>query len=786
MHKESFLKPVFRVKQLKKVKKYIGFATRIILLWSLFFILGSCSTTKFVPEDEYLLANVKIKSKVRDITKEKLRPYVRQNENTKLLGFWKFYLGLYNLSGNDQEKGFNRWLRSIGEEPVIFDPHLVTQSSRQMKLYLNNQGYFRATVRDTVIFKGKQKAKVIYYIDPGERYFLNKVSYRIDDDSIREVILSDTLKTFLKKNRPFTVDLHEKERERISKNLRNKGYYRFSEEFIYYLSDTTVGNNYVNDSLIVVSPEEVQGQPYYKKYRIGKVEFQVGIGTNELLEEDSSDVALDFDTLKFENIRIIYDDELPIKPQLLISSSYIEPGTYYNAALVERTHQLLSSLRLFRYINIRFRETGYTNEQGEPLLDCIIGLSPGKPQSFSVDIEGTNSSGNIGAAGNLNYQHKNLFKGGEFFTLNTRLARQNQFVRSSSEEFNTVEIGGEASIVIPRFLLPLRFQQFRQRYNPKTNISLSYNYQRRPDYTRTFANARLGYNWRSSRYISHSFYPLEFNLVNIPELSDNFKEIISGTYLEYTYEDHLIVGMNYSFLLNQQTLGQNNDFWYFRANLESAGNLLSLAMSAKGNGSANEYNELLGIRYAQYVKSDIDLRFHNRLDRYTSLVWRFFAGVGIPYGNLDVLPFEKKYFSGGANSIRAWPVRGLGPGSYSEEEYQFYNQTGDIKLEMNLEYRFKLFWVLEGALFLDAGNIWGIRESSSPEGGLFEFDKFVDQIAVGTGIGARFDFNYFIFRLDMGLKTRDPSLPEGERWIPLNRSWRWTDTSFNFAIGYPF
>lgn len=758
----------------------------MVITGGVLLFLGSCSSTKFVPEDEYLLTNVKVKNKARDISREKLKPYVRQHENTKLLGFWKFYLGLYNLSGQDDDKGINRWLRRIGEEPVIFDPYLVSQSAQQMKLYLNNQGYFQASVNDTVIYHGKQKAKVIYSIDPGNRYYINDVDYRIEDDSIRDEVLADTLETLLRKGRPFTVELHERERERINKNLRNRGYYKFSEEFIYFLSDTSVGDYLVNDSLIVMSPDEVLGKKHHQKYRIDNVLFQLGIGTNDLLGEDTGRVTTGFDTLRFEDVYIVYEDELSFKPQLLTSSTYIRPNDYFNAELVDRTYQLLSSLRLFRYINIRFRETGRTNNNNEPLLDCIISLSPGKSQSFSVDIEGTNSSGNIGAAGNFNYQHKNLFKGGEFFTLNTRLARQNQFVRSSTEEFNTIEIGGEASIVIPRFWIPLRIQQFHQRYNPKTNISLAYNYQRRPDYTRTIANVRLGYNWKSSRYITHAFYPLEFNLVNIPDLSREFEERISETFLRYTYEDHLIVNMNYSFLFNQQTLGQNDDFWYLRANLESAGNVLSLLSPLWENGNNGDYSRLLGIRYAQYVKSDIDLRFHNRIDRYTSLVWRFFAGVGVPYGNLNVLPFEKRYFSGGANSIRAWPVRGLGPGSYSEEEFRFYNQTGDMKLEMNLEYRFKLFWLLEGALFVDAGNIWSIRESSSLEGGLFEADNFYKEIAVGTGIGVRFDFNYFIFRFDMGLKTHDPSLPEGERWIPLSRPWRWDDVGFNFAIGYPF
>ncbi len=752
---------------------------------TVFVFLSSCSSTRFIEDDEYLLSNVRIKNNAAAISKNELRPYIRQQENTKLLGFWKFYLGLYNLSGKDESKGVNKWLQEIGEEPVVFDSFLVSQSSQQMSLFLNNQGYFQANVEDTVVFPARKKAKVIYTIEPGPRYRINEVKTKIEDDSIRANDMTDSVGTLLKKGRPFTVDLHKKERERITSNLKSKGYYKFSEEYIYFLSDTTIGNHMVNDSLIIMKPIDITGREHHQKYLIKNVFFHVGIG-NELLREDSAGNHSAFDTLSHDGIKIIHDEPLSFKPELIAESNYVKPGELYNSRAVDRTHQLLSSLRLFKYINIRFRENGEYSDEGEPLLDCIVRLSPGKPQSFSVDIEGTNSSGNIGAAGNFRYQHKNLLREGEFFTFNTRLANQNQFVRSSSEEFNTMELGAEASMVVPRFWLPLRIEEFRKRYNPKTNVSIAYNYQRRPDYTRTIANARMGYRWQSSKHIRHSFYPFEFNLVNIPSVDREFWERISDTFLRYTYEDHLIVDMNYAYLLNQQTLGRNEDFWYLRANLESAGNLLSTTSSWWNQNNQKDYDEFLGIRYAQYLKADFDLRFNNRIDRYSSLVWRFFGGAGLPYGNLDVLPFEKRYFSGGANSIRAWPVRALGPGSFSDKSYRFYNQTADVKLEFNLEYRFELFWILEGALFLDAGNIWSIRESSSPEGGLFKFDKFAEQLAVGTGVGARFDFNYFIFRFDVGMKTHDPSLPKEERWIPANRSWRWDDVGFNFAIGYPF
>ncbi len=755
----------------------------------LLLIFAGCRSTRFVPEGEHLLTSVRIKNKARSIKREELKPYVRQHENLKILGFWKLYLGLYNLSGKDDTKGFNKWLRRIGEAPVIFDPFLMDQSSQQLSLFLGNKGYFRAQVEDTVLFTSKKKAKVIYTINPGPRYRLNRVDFIVEDDSLQGAVHSDTTNTLLKEGRPFTVELHDRERQRITRNLRNRGYYAFSEEYIYFLSDSTAGQHRVNDSLFVippVQPSQTADSAHHRQYRIRNVLFHVGLGTDDFLIDDPA-APSDLDTLDFQDCIIVHQGPLPFKPSLLTNSNYIVPGDMYNAGLVERTHQLLSGLRLFKYINVRFREIeGEQSPGGEKLLDCIIRLSPGKYQSYSVDLEGTNSSGNLGAAGSFTYQHKNLLKGGEFFSLKTRLARENQFLSSSQTAFNTFETSAEASVVLPNFLLPLKIERFRQKYNPKTTLALAYNYQNRPDYTRTIANARIGYNWRSSRYVTHTFYPIEFNLVNIPKVEDAFWERIKDSFLRYTYEDHLIVDMSYSFLLNQQTLGENTDFWYLRANVESAGNFLDLTSPLWSKGGRKPYDEILGIRFAQYVKTDLDVRFHRQIDRKNAVVYRFFGGIGVPYGNLNVLPFEKRYFSGGANSIRAWPVRGLGPGSYNEDTLRFYNQTADLKLEFNMEYRFKLFWLLEGALFLDVGNIWGLREDTSVEGGVFRFNTFARQLAVGTGFGTRLDFKYFIFRVDMGLKTYDPSRDAGERWVPLVGGLTWNDVAFNFAIGYPF
>ena len=762
----------------------------VIALFSL--IITGCSTVKYVPSGERLLARVEIKNSTRDVSREELKSYLRQQENLRIIGFWKLHLGIYNLSGPDESKGANKWLRRIGEAPVIYDSTMVDRSIQQMQLFLKNRGYFLAQISDTVVYPTRKKAKVTYTINSGPRYRLNNTNYRIEDDSLRDWVIKDSVNTLLRRGRAYTTEIHNRERERITHKLRNMGYYGFSREYIYFLADSSLGNYQINDTLVLIPPSQAPGETitddYHKRFVIRNVQFQVGTDPQELvLFEDANDFKID--TVSYLDFKIVHEGKLSFRPDVLTNSNYINPGELYQADLVERTQSLLSGLRLFKYINIRFKEVeNGVDTQGRKLLDCIIHVIPSKYQSYAVEVEGTNSSGNLGAAGNFKYQHKNLLKGAEFFTLSTRLARQNQFVfrTGNKEQFNTIEFGGEASIVLPKFVLPIKIEKFRQRYNPRTNIAVAYNYQRRPDYTRTIANARLGYTWRSSRFVTHAYYPLDFNLVNIPDVDSTFWNNIKNTFLRYTYEDHLIINMNYSLLFNQQVLGQNRDFWYARYSVESAGNLIDLLAPLWSEPNSDGYYQVFGIRYAQYVKNDIDIRYHQRINSVSSLTYRFYGGIGIPYGNLNVLPFEKRYFSGGANSIRAWPVRGLGPGSFKEENLTYYNQTADIKLELNMEYRFKLFWLLEGALFLDAGNIWGIRPEVSPEGGLFKIDEFYKQLAIGTGFGTRFDFKYFIFRIDTGLKLHDPSQIAGKRWIPGSRPYNWNDVAFNFAIGYPF
>ncbi|NQU84326.1 MAG: BamA/TamA family outer membrane protein, partial [Mariniphaga sp.] len=482
-------------------------------------------------------------------------------------------------------------------------------------------------------------------------------------------------------------------------------------------------------------------------------------------------------------------------PDLFVSLSSLQKGNLYRLEDVRKTFDAFSGLNQFRYVNIRF----WKNElAGSNKLDCIINLAPMTKQSVSFDIEGTNTSGNLGVAGNLNYQHRNLFRNAEIFRINLKGAMEHQqwIENNIINDFNTREAGIESSLSIPRLVGPGNWFRYFDKYLPQTVFTLGYNYQDRPDYTRTISNFKIGYNWKTTENLWHTFNIIDFNMVNLYAFDPGFINLIKDLYIKSSFTDHLIFATNYSMVYNTQKLNEHNNYKYLKFSFESAGNVLNLLSSAFGADKmessdtlgirTSNYYEIFNTRFAQYVKADLEFRYGLMVDRYNSVVGRIFAGVGIPFGNFDVLPFEKKYFTGGANGIRAWQVRSLGPGTYKAPTNAYPNQSSDIKLEANLEYRFRLIKMMEGAVFLDAGNIWAINDKDNREGAKFEINKFYKQIAIGTGIGFRFDFNYFVFRLDLGMKLRDPSQEFGKGWIIGNRKLNNDDFNISFAIGYPF
>ncbi len=458
---------------------------------------------------------------------------------------------------------------------------------------------------------------------------------------------------------------------------------------------------------------------------------------------------------------------------------------------MNRTYRNLSELGPIRYTNINFRESDSTsNTDLIKFLDCNIELTRKKVQSYQTELAGTNSGGDLGIRGNLTYQNLNLFRGAEIFNMRLTGAIEALKNRSHNKYTSMKEIGAETGIIFPKFFSPFRLEKFVRKYSPKTSIFASYNFQSRPDYTRSIANASFSYKWNSSPYITHTIWPIEVNYINIYDSlsSKEFLDSIKLTPLGYSFEDHIVNVIRYGFELNNQSIRHNRDFFYLHFNVESAGNIVNFVNKKIDTHEEQQQQYLLfNVPYFQYIRSDVDLRYYNVIDKQNKFAYRIYAGIGVPYGNSSTMPFEKKFFAGGPNSIRAWTSRDLGPGSdTSSNSFAYPNKSGDIKLEGNIEYRFKVIWKMEGAIFLDAGNVWAIHPEEGKPGADFEWNRFYKEIALGTGLGVRVDFSFFLLRVDFGLKVRDPALAENDRWIPVFRNFSFNDLHLNFGIGYPF
>ncbi|MBN2806817.1 MAG: BamA/TamA family outer membrane protein [Prolixibacteraceae bacterium] len=757
-------------------------------------LLTGCISTRYVPDDRYLLSDIDIEMKNDQIDRNELQTHMRQKENLRILRVLKMHLFLYNLSSKKRTEG---WLKNIGEPPVLYDRGLKDKTSQQLQQYLYNKGYYRAAVSDTVIVNNK-KAKVIYRIETGEPYLISSFTTQYKDSRIASILDANKDESLISEGEVFDVYQLEKERIRITGILKNEGFFKFAEEFIHFQIDTNYLTYGANIEMIIENPgaKTEQGNPsqYHKKYRVA--DYEIFIEKQPVKDSSERDTAFQASSPGFT---FRHTGEMPLRKGLFFKAVEIKPGGMYSKRGEDKTYNNLYALRQFKYVNIQFFEDESKGDSLNGFLKGRIFLPMQVKQNASIDIEGTNTSGNLGIAGNINYQHRNLFGGAEIFDITFKGANERQMaiINNESAEFNTLELGGQTRVTVPDFLLPVIIDQSNLYSTPLTSFSTAYNYQKRPDYTRTIVNATLGYNWRSGPSYSHTLNVLDLNAVRIFSLNPDFINQIQDLYIRSSYTDHIVSATNYSLVFNDRVSNKRPAYHYFRLNIESAGNFLRGLASLTGKEKIIDENSLdpedpisyytfFDTRFAQYVKADFDFRYGYRFDKFNSLATRAFIGVAVPYGNFPVMPFEKRYFTGGANGIRAWQVRSLGPGSYQAGDNEYPNQSSDIKMEANLEYRFRLFWILESALFLDAGNVWAINRYDNREGAVFQFDSFYDEFAVGTGLGLRLVTPYFILRTDLGLKLRDPSLAQGQRWIPFHRSFHRNDLNFNIAIGYPF
>lgn len=760
-------------------------------------LLTACSTTKHVPEGKYLLDDVKInitdKDKDTPLKSAEMMNYLRQIPNHKVLGGLRLQLAFYNLSGKDSTNWFNKWVRRVGSAPVIYDPSLTEASVKQLSTALANKGYMNSTVTvDTVGNIDKKRMKVTYNVTFGQPHYVSSISYNIPNDTLRELILADSAQFLVKQNSVFDRNLLDEERQGISERLRSKGYFAFNKEYITFTADTAAGEKNVNLTMNLMRPYLSESMPYYTSHRpfyVRNVTFVTSY--NPATMHNSTDFD-EKDLVWHNDYRIFYGDDRYLRASVLEESCFITPGKQYNSKDVDRTYEAFGRLGIVKFVNIELVPVGEID--GKIWLDAYVLLSRTKPQTASVSLEGTNSEGDFGFGVGLGYQHRNVFKGSEI--LNAKFKASYESLSGDLSGFindNYSEYQAELGIRYPKFKAPFLKRSFKQKILAQTEFALNFNYQERPEYTRVIAGAGWRYLWSErTNKTRHTFNLMDLNYVNLPKSKSSFIENISNPLLRYSYEDHLIMRMGYSYYhsnkkeANMMRKLYQPDVYTIRVATETAGNLLYGISNLIGQDKEDGTYKVVGINYSQYFKVDADYSFTHSFNPKSSLAFHVGVGAAMPYGNSKVLPFEKRFYAGGANSVRGWGVRTLGPGSYfaTNSVNSFIYQCGDIRLDLNLEYRAKLFWVLELGAFIDAGNIWTIREYEDQPGGVFKFNKFYEQIALSYGLGIRMDFTYFLLRLDVGMKAHNPASGQ-ERWPLLHPDWG-RDSAFHFSVGYPF
>ena len=741
------------------IKRIINRLQKIVSTLIIVVTITACSASKFIPEGSYLLDDVKIKSDTKNIETSQLEPYIRQKGNSKWFSLFKVPLGTYALSGRDTTKWINRKLQALGEGPVLFDSLQAEQTCNDLSNVLHGMGYIKAQVDYALKREKKKKVKVIYNLHPGKRYHISSINYDIQDKNIDSVLKNKKFhSTNLRIGMPFMVSVLDNEREQITDFLNNNGYVNFHKDFISYSADTISGSTDIDITLHLHKFLSGNGEEEteHKQYTIGMINYHANG---------------DF-------------DKIPLRKSVLEENTIIEAGKLYNADELQKTYNRFGRLPIVKYTNIKFTERPDSN-----ILDCNIGISTNKINSISFQPEGTNTAGDLGAAASLTYENRNIFRGAETFSIKLRGAFEAITGLEGYQNQDYEEYSLEAKLLFPRFVVPFLSKKFKKQSTAMSELTVSYNMQNRPEFHRRVFTASWRYRWNDiSGKKSYKFDLIDLNYIYMPWISTTFKEEYlddvnnRNSILRYNYEDLFIMKLGFGMSFN------NGDEAY-KINVETSGNFLSGISHLLGS-KRNEDNQytLFNIAFAQYVKGDFDYTKIIMFDRNNSLALHAGLGIAYPYGNSKILPFEKRYFSGGANSVRGWSVRGLGPGKFkgTNGAIDFINQTGDIKLDLNIELRSFLFWKVYGAAFIDAGNIWTIRAYEEQPGGQFRFKDFYKQIAVAYGLGIRFNFDFFILRFDMGMKAINPAYNSNNEHYAIFHPDFSRDFAFHFAVGLPF
>lgn len=767
--------------------------TRTILYITLSLILVACNLTKNVPEGSYLLDDFKVKHDTENPTAD-LESFVKQWPNSSFPIFGKVRLGIYNMAGQDTSKWINRMIKKVGQPPVIYSKSQTMQSLNQLKKELSNQGYLNVEADTTLKIKGK-KISVTYNLQGGTPYRIRNFEYAFSDTTMARIMKMIPRPPLLKAGEMYNMNLLEEERLQVNQIMRNVGYYNFSKEYLYYKADTTLNAHQVD---LYMDVYELRDSMPHIRYKINDV--KVISGLNSLQTSTDNDQIgnrwffRNADTTEVKGVEIIRGRNNFLRNSTITRNNYLKKGSYFSDLQLNRTYEAYGKIGAIKQTNIDFSPSPEDSSK----LDATIILIPANAHWFSASIDGTNSAGDLGVAPSISYHHQNLFNGGEM--LNVKLKGAYEFISQSEISDlinqNYYEYGVETSLSFPMIIFPWLKSNWREVPSATTRFSIGLNNQHRPEYVRQFFNGTINYGWSSLRNrFRHNLDIIDINYIRMSNVSPLFEYLYlddsSNPLLRESYRNQLVARTGYTFtLVNSRRFNSLHPTYALRGSFEIAG-LLPALVASINREPKDEYGQrkILGVAYAEYIKGSIDYSRTFYFSHLHSLAYRGFLGMAQPFGNSDILPFERRFFAGGPNGIRGWSTRSLGPGSYKPVlkngvGSDFVNQVGDMKLEMSIENRIKISKLFEFAQFIDAGNIWTLKNYKAQPGGQFKFNNFYKEIAVSYGAGLRLDLSFLILRFDLGVKAYDPSRDLGDRFILFKRPLK--NMAFHFAIGYPF
>ena len=713
--------------------------------------LLSCSTTKVLQDNEYRLAKNTIEVKNdKHFNTNQLQAYLKQKPNSYFIFGWNPFLNVYNWQ-NGKGKGWDKLVQKVGVAPVVYDADQVDNTIANLENRLEYLGYYNSKVESQISVK-RRKVNVTYNVTLGKRNPIESISYTVPaEGDFDEDFLADTSSLSVKVGDYLSEAALEAETERSSAVLRNKGFYTFNKNYYFFEADTI------------------------SKPGSALLHLTINEYTRNESEKDASPIRKFF----FKDVTITYPKTLNIREKVLRDLSTIHPGDPYSSDIVNQTYSRLSALKVFSSVNIGM------NQVDTNLVDCSISVTQSKLQGIKLNLEAsTNSSGLLGISPQISYYHKNIFRGGEW--LNLSFMGNFQFMLRDAVRSN--EFGVSGSLSFPKFF-PLPYRYFKGAV-PRTDVNLTYNYQDRPEYTRNIIATSYGYNGSVGNKFYYQAYPLQLNIVRLFNLDPDFYEdLADDPFLRNAYQNHFDLGSGLTlyYTTNAESIPKET-YFYTRFQFDIAGNMLSLfnpLMKKDSNGSGIIWNT----PYSQFVRSEITLGrtwIFGKNDG-QSIATRLLAGAGFAYGNSSALPFEKHFYAGGSNSLRGWQARTVGPGlSQMDKTFVIPNQTGDMKLEANIEYRFNMFWKVAGAVFADAGNIWTLKDDGTESGkaSMLRWDTFGESIAANWGVGLRLNFGFLLLRVDMGIKVHDPA--RENKWVTPNQWFKRDGYALHFGVGYPF